>query len=141
MAGRSMMKRYVPVLVILIVIAATSLFNVKYAVVAAEGEISRIEQEIEAERWRLRTLEADWAHLARADRLSGHARALGMAPATLARVVEARQIGDYRHLQLARDPKLAELPTGALIEFRVKPVMAFDATRFARHGDSLGDGW
>lgn len=135
------MRRYVPILAGLIVLAATSLFNIKYAVVAAEGEISRIEQEIEAERWRLRTLEADWAHLARADRLSAQARALGMAPATLSRVVEARQIGDFRHLQLAREPRLAELPTGAVIEFRVKPVMAFDPAGLVRRGDSLGGDW
>ncbi len=135
------MQRYVPVLSLLIILAATSLFHVKYAVVAAEGEISRIEQEIEAEHWRLRTLEADWAHLARAERLSVQARALGMAPATLGRVVEARQIGDYRHLQLARQPRPAALPSGAVVELRVKPVMAFDPTSIARRGDSLGGDW
>ena len=136
-----MIRRYVPVLTVLIILAATSLFHVKYAVVAAEGEISRIEQEIEAERWRLRTLEADWAHLARADRLSAQARSLGMVPANLVRVVEPRQIGDYRHLQLARQPKPAELPTGAVIELRVKPVMAFDPTSLAQRADFLGNDW
>jgi cell division protein FtsL len=135
------MQRYVPVLTILIVVAATSLFHIKYAVVAAEGEISRIVQEIEAERWRLRTLEADWAHLARAERLSAQARVLGMAPATLDRVVEASQIGDFRHLQLARQPRQAVLPSGDTIEFRVKPVVAFDLGSLARHGDSLGGDW
>lgn len=135
------MQRSVPVLTILIVIAATSLFHIKYAVVAAEGEISRIVQEIEAERWRLRTLEADWAHLARAERLSAHARALGMAPATLDRVVEASQIGDFRHLQLARQPRPAALPSGDTIEFRVKPVVAFDPGSLGRPSDSLGGDW
>ena len=65
-----MTQRYVFVLAGLIVLAAVSLFNIKYAVVAAEGEIARMEQQIEAERWLLRTLEADWAHLARAERLA-----------------------------------------------------------------------
>ena len=136
-----MIQRYVPILTILIVLAATSLFNVKYAVVAAEGEISRIEQEIEAEHWRLRTLEADWAHLARAERLTTQARALGMAPATLGRVVEARQIGDYRLLQLARQPRRAELPEGAVLEFRVKPVTAFALPSLSGRSDPLGQGW
>ena len=135
------MQRSVPVLTILIIIAATSLFHVKYAVVAAEGEISRIEQEIEAERWRLRTLEADWAHLARTERLSAQARVLGMAPATLDRIVEASQIGDFRHLQLARQPRPAALPSGDTIEFRVKPVVAFDLGSLTRPGDSLGGDW
>ncbi len=136
-----MIQRYVPVLTILIILAATSLFNIKYAVVAAEGEISRIEQEIEAERWRLRTLEADWAHLARADHLSAQARALGMAPATLARVIEAQQIGDFRHLQLAREPRPAALPSGVMIEFRVKPVTTFDPSGLGQRGDALGGDW
>ena len=91
-----MIPRYVPILAGLIIVAATSLFQLKYAVVAAEGEIARIEQEIEAEHWRLRTLEVDWAHLARVARLAHQARALGMAPATLDRLVEAEQIGAFR---------------------------------------------
>jgi cell division protein FtsL len=136
-----MIQRYVPILTVLLVLAATSLFNVKYAVVAAEGEISRIEQEIEAEHWRLRTLEADWAHLARAERLAAQARALGMAPVTLDRVVEAEQIGDYRLLQLARQPRLAELPEGEQLEFRVKPVTAFELSSLADRRDLLGQGW
>ncbi len=136
-----MIQHYVPILTILIVMAATSLFNLKYAVVAAEGEISRIEQEIEAERWRLRTLEADWAHLARVDRLAAQARALGMAPATLDRVVEAAQIGDYRLLQLARQPRPAELPEGVQLEFRVKPVTAFALPSLNARTDHLGQGW
>ena len=136
-----MIQRYVPILTILLILAATSLFNVKYAVVAAEGEISRIEQEIEAEHWRLRTLEADWAHLVRADRLAAQARALGMAPVTLDRVVEAAQIGDYRLLQLARQPRPAELPEGAQLQFRVKPVTAFALPSLAGRSDPLGQGW
>ena len=136
-----MMQRYVPILTILIILAATSLFNVKYAVVAAEGEISRTLQEIEAERWRLRTLQADWAHLARADRLATQARALGMAPATLERVVQAEQIGDYRLLQLARHPRPAELPEGGQLEFRVKPVTAFAMPSLSGRTDFLGQGW
>jgi len=136
-----MIQHYVPILTILLILAATSLFNVKYAVVAAEGEISRIEQEIEAEHWRLRTLEADWAHLVRADRLAAQARALGMAPVTLDRVVEAAQIGDYRLLQLARQPRPAELPEGAQLQFRVKPVTAFALPSLAGRSDPLGQGW
>lgn len=136
-----MIQRYVPVLIIVIVLAATSLFQVKYAVVAAEAEISRIEQEIEAERWRLRTLEADWAHLARSDRLAVQARALGMAPMTLARVIDARAIGDHRQLALSRRILPAELPSGQAISFRVKPVAGFDLDGLRRHGDRLGDGW
>jgi len=136
-----MIQRYVPILTILLILAATSLFNVKYAVVASESEISRIEQEIEAEHWRLRTLEADWAHLVRADRLAAQARALGMAPVTLDRVVEAAQIGDYRLLQLARQPRPAELPEGAQLQFRVKPVTAFALPSLAGRSDPLGQGW
>lgn len=136
-----MIQRYVPILTVLIILAATSLFHVKYAVVAAEGEISRIEQEIEAERWRLRTLEADWAHLARAERLTVQARALGMAPATLERVIVAEEIGDYRMLQLARTPRPAELPGGEQLEFRVKPVTAFALPSLNGRTDLLGQGW
>ena len=127
-----MIPRYVPILAVLIIVAATSLFQLKYAVVAAEGEIARIQQEIDAEHWRLRTLKVDWAHLARVERLTQQARAVGMAPATLDRVVEAEQIGDYRQLQLARRPLPAELPSGQVIELRVKPVTAFRLERAQR---------
>lgn len=136
-----MIPRYVPFLAILIIVAATSLFQLKYAVVAAESEIARIEQEIEAEHWRLRTLAVDWAHLARAERLAQQARAVGMAPATLDRVVEAEQIGDYRQLQLARHPLPAALPSGQVIELRVKPVTAFKLERLTGRNDALGGDW
>jgi len=136
-----MIQRYVPVLALVIVAAAVSLFQLKYAVVAAEGEISRIEQEIEAERWRLRTLEADWAHLARSERLAAQARALGMVPMTLARVVVAGDIGDHRHLAMSRRILPAELPSGQAISFRVKPVTSFDLDSLKRRGDRLGDDW
>jgi hypothetical protein len=136
-----MIQRYVPILTILLILAATSLFNVKYAVVAAESEISRTLQEIEAERWRLRTLEADWAYLVRAERLASQARALGMAPATPERVVEAKQIGDYRLLQLARESRPAELPEGEQLLFRVKPVTAFALPSLGDRRDPLGQGW
>jgi len=136
-----MIPRYVPILAVLIIVAATSLFQLKYAVVAAEGEIARIQQEIEAEHWRLRTLKVDWAHLARVERLAKQARAVGMAPATLDRVVEAEQIGDYRQLQLARRPLPAELPSGQVIELRVKPVTAFRLERLSGRSDMLGSDW
>jgi hypothetical protein len=136
-----MIPRYVPILAVLIIVAATSLFQLKYAVVAAEGEIARIQQEIEAEHWRLRTLEVDWAHLARVDRLAYQARAVGMAPATLDRVVEAEQIGDYRQLQLARRSLPAVLPSGQAIELRVKPVTAFRLDRLSGRHDMLGGDW
>ena len=136
-----MIPRYVPILAILIIAAATSLFQLKYAVVAAEREIARIQQEIEAEHWRLRTLKVDWAHLARAERLAQQAKVVGMAPATLDRVVEAEQIGDYRQLQLARRPLPAELPSGDMIELRVKPVTAFRLERLSGRNDMLGGDW
>ncbi len=136
-----MIPRYVPILAILIIVAATSLFQLKYAVVAAESEIARIEQEIDAEHWRLRTLAIDWAHLARAERLARQARAVGMAPATLDRVVEAGQIGDYRQMQMARRPMPAALPSGQVIELRVKPVTAFKLEPLTGRRDALGGDW
>jgi hypothetical protein len=60
---------------------------------------------------------------------------------TLDRVVEAEQIGDYRLLQLARQPRLAELPEGEQLEFRVKPVTAFELSSLADRRDLLGQGW
>jgi cell division protein FtsL len=136
-----MIPRYVPILAFLIIVAATSLFQLKYAVVAAEGEIARIQQEIEAEQWRLRTLAVDWAHLARAERLAQQARTVGMAPATLDRVVTAEQIGHYRQFQLARRALPAELPSGEAIELRVKPVTAFRLERLSERSDMLGGDW
>lgn len=136
-----MIPRYVPVLLVLILVAATGLFRVKYAVVSAEGEIRRIEREIEAERWRLRTLEADWAYLARADPLTAQAKALGMQPLRLGRVVQAEQIGNYRNLELAREARGALLPDGEAIEFRVKPVATFDLGVLQSDTDTLGAEW
>lgn len=136
-----MSQRYVIVLVALIIGAAVSLFHIKYAVVAAESEISRIEQDIEAEHWRLSTLEADWAHLARAERLAAQAKALGMVPTTLERFVSAEQIGDYSHLRLAREPRPAALPEGQAILFRVKPVAPMLLDSLVHQADTLGSGW
>ncbi len=136
-----MIPRYVPVLLVLILVAATGLFRVKYAVVTAEGEIGRIAREIEAEHWRLRTLEADWAYLARADRLTAQAKALGMQPMRLGRVVQAEQIGNYRNLELAREARGALLPDGEAIELRVKPVATFDLGVLESDTDRLGAEW
>ena len=66
-----MIPRYVPVLLVLILVAATGLFRVKYAVVSAESEIVRIEREIEAERWRPLTLATEELLRAQGGKLSG----------------------------------------------------------------------
>jgi len=95
---------------------------IKYAVVRGKSELSRLEEAIEAERWQLRTLEADWAYLTRPDRLRRQAAKLDMRPATVARIVEPEQIGRMRQLELARTVRPAPLPSGEKVELRLKPV-------------------
>jgi len=117
-----MIPRYALGLILLIVVAAGSVFQLKYAVVRGKSELSRLEEAIEAERWQLRTLEADWAYLTRPDRLRRQAAKLDMRPATVARIVEPEQIGRMRQLELARTVRPAPLPSGEEVELRLKPV-------------------
>jgi len=120
-----MITRYVILLGVLTVIAATSVLELKHSVAAMGSELARIEQEILEENRRIRILQADWQHLARPERLIAHASRLGMVRGGINRVVKLDQIGDRRTLELARSPMAVPLPSGGDGVLRVKPPATF----------------
>ena len=117
----------------LVAAAAAGVFELKYSVVRLDAELAKLEEDIREERWRIRTLEADWAYLVRPERIAAHARQLGLVPAGVERVVEVGQIANRRQMELTRETVAITLPSGGEAELRFKPVATFDL-------DAMGDG-
>jgi hypothetical protein len=120
-----MMLRYVITTIVLVVLAAGAVFQLKYKVVGLERERMAIETQLRSERWTLQTRKADLAYLIRPDRLALQAAQLGMRPATSALIVNVDQIGDRQQIELANNPVAVTLPSGAAVELRLKPVQIF----------------
>ncbi|MCB1885388.1 MAG: hypothetical protein KDG89_15555 [Geminicoccaceae bacterium] len=119
------MPRYGWLLVVLIVASAFGVYQLKHAVWRARVELRQTEAAIAKETWDVRRLEADLAFLTRPTRLADLAGRVGMRPATVERVVEARQIGRRRALELARTVVPVELVSGGRVELRFKPPVTF----------------
>ena len=115
------MPRYGWLLIVLIIVSACGVYQLKHAVWRARIELGQTEAAIARESWELRRLEADLAYLTRPTRLADLAARVGMRPATVERVVETGQIGRRRALELARMVVPVELGSGGQIELRFKP--------------------
>lgn len=127
-----MMLRYVITTIVLVVLAAGAVFQLKYQVVRLERERMALETQLRAERWTLQTRKADLAYLTRPDRLALQAAQLGMKPATSDLIVDIKQIGDRQQIELANNPVAVTLPSGAEVELRLKPVAIFTAAKRGR---------
>lgn len=87
--------RYSIVALILAIVSAGTVYELKYWVHEREGDLRRLERTVRDEQWRIRTLEADLAFLTRPERLALQAPQLGMVPVTpkaLARLEELPRI-------------------------------------------------
>jgi len=117
--------------------AAALVFQLKGTVRELERELARTERTIEEARWRLQTLKADHAFLARPERLALQAAQLGMVPATASRLVAVQAIA---HGQPQQEPAAkvvaVVLPSGERVELRFKPGPAARAS--ATGGASAG---
>lgn len=124
-----MSARFHMALLGLILLAMTTVFQLKYAVVGVEEEIVRVEEAITAERWSIRSLEADRAQLLRPQRMARQAARLDMVPASGERIIQAHQLGQLRRPKAADDAQAVTLPGGGEVELRFKPPLRFSLPR------------
>ena len=121
-----MNPRFLFPVVLLILLAAASAYQLSYAVVRLNEEIASIDEELRVQRQQLRTLQADWAFLSRPERLERQAAQLDMVATTPRRVVRIDQLGPMRELELAQTRFVVQLPSGREFEIRTKPVVPVD---------------
>jgi hypothetical protein len=125
-AGR-MTLRHIATAFVLVLLAAAGVFHLSYLVVDLERQLVSLNQEIEDERWRLRTSKADLAYLTRPNRLAQQAEQLGLKPARAQQIVEVEAIGNRMHVELARNPLALTLPSGGAAVLMVRPVAGLGA--------------
>jgi hypothetical protein len=114
---------------LLVVLAAAALFQLKYAVVRLERERDELRARIEDERWLLRTRQADLAYLTRPDRLAAQAEQLGLRPARAQQIVRIEQVGHRAHIELAQSPLPVVLPSGGEVMLRLRPLPDLGLTK------------
>lgn len=103
-------------------LAATGLYLLKDRVQRTERELRVVRAAIQSEQGRLDRLRAEWAMLNRPTRLADLAEAhLDLAPATPSDIVTIDDIPYRSELKLAARRWLAQLPSGAEAELRLKP--------------------
>jgi hypothetical protein len=117
---------------VLVVLAAAALFQLKYAVVRLERERDELRARIEDERWLLRTRQADLAYLTRPDRLAAQAEQLGLRPARAQQIVRIEQVGHRALIELARTPLPVVLPSGSAAVLRLRPLPDLGLTKTGR---------
>jgi hypothetical protein len=124
MAMRRMSLRYSIGAACLTLVAAWATYHLKYEVRDREMELGRLRQQLEHERQALQVARVDLDYLTRPDRLVVQAGELGMVPGRGARIVDPARIPPAQQLQLARQPLVAVLPSGAEALLMVKPLPA-----------------
>jgi hypothetical protein len=122
MEDRRMTPRHAAAALVVVVMAAAAVFHLKYLVVGLERQLVELQDQIEAERWLLKTRRADFAYLTRPDRLALQADQLGLRPAQAAQIVNIELIGNRSSVELARNPLPVTLPSGADGALRAKPI-------------------
>ena len=124
MAPRRISLRYSIAAALLTLLAAWAAYHLKYEVRDREMELGRLRAQLAYEREALQVARVDLDYLTRPDRIVVQAGELGMVPgrgpgsSTRPGIVPAQQ------LQLAREPLVAVLPSGAEAVLMVKPLPA-----------------
>lgn len=132
MAGRRIGLRYSIAAALLTLLAAWATYHLKYAVRDREMELGELRFRLEQERAKLQLARIDLDYLTRPDRLVVLAPELGMVPGRGARIVDPARIIPAQQLQLAREPLVAVLPSGAEALLKVKPFSAVAAVALER---------
>lgn len=101
---------------------AAVLFQVKVQVVGIERELARLRQEIEDDFWKIRSLEAEVAHLTLPDRVTRLAQTLAMEPGRVERILTIDELGFADHLRLAGQKLQVDIDEGARIELLFRPM-------------------
>lgn len=107
---------------VLVLLVAAAVFQLKYAVLGLERDLAALRASIEEERWRLQQRRADLAYLTRPDRLAAQAAQLGLRPARAHDIVALDSIGSRAQLARANAPLEVLLPNGEPGVLRVRPV-------------------
>src|SRR5688500_18129232 len=124
MAPRRISLRYSIAAALLTLLAAWATYHLKYEVRDREIELGRLRAQLAHERDALQVARVDLDYLTRPDRLVVQVGELGMVPGRGARIVDAARIPPAQQLQLAREPLVAVLPSGAEAVLMVKPLPA-----------------
>jgi hypothetical protein len=124
MAARRMSLRYSIAAALLTLLAAWATYHLKYAVRDYELELARLRSQLAHEREALQLARVDLDYLTRPDRLVVQAPELGMVPGRGARIVDPARIIPAQQLELAREPLVAVLPSGAEAVLMAKPLPA-----------------
>ncbi|MFO1068725.1 MAG: hypothetical protein U1E14_09395 [Geminicoccaceae bacterium] len=119
------MLRQALVAVLLIVAAAAAVFQLSYAVVGLERQLTQLRRELDNERWLVRTRKADLAYLTRPERLAQQAEQLGLHPARAAQIVDVDRIGNRAEVMLSGIGIPVTLPSGTAAELRLRPMPVF----------------
>lgn len=107
-----------------VLVVAMAVFQLKFVVRERERELAVTRRAIEEERWRIRTLHADWAWLTRPERIVAQARQLGLEPMRSDLLVRVADLPDATALAFAGRTLTVELDPGQAIELRFKPISA-----------------
>lgn len=124
-----MKARFAFVLILLCVASGASVFELKNSVASMQKQLNRVNVDIAEEHRLIRTLEADWAHVTRPERLVQLAREVGMVRAGVQHVVSLSNIGRRAMLEMARYPVRVPLSAEAEGVFRVKPPLSMSLDR------------
>lgn len=115
------MSRWNIALVVACLVAAGGVFKLKHSVAAMRDQLYRVEADIAEERRLLRTLEADWAHVTRPDRLMEMALDLGMVRASVQHVVKLERIETRAMFEMAKHRYTVPISQDAEGILRAKP--------------------
>ena len=124
MAPRRISLRYSIAAALLTLLAAWAVYHLKYEVRDREMELGRLRAQLAYEREAFQVARVDLDYLTRPDRIVVQAGELGMIPGRGARIVDPTRIVPAQQLQLAREPLVALLPSGAEAVLMVKPLPA-----------------
>lgn len=122
-----MISRPALLLVVAVLLAVAAVYRLSYTVDALEAELIRTRERIAAVRNDLASLEASFAYLTRPGRLAQLAGTLGMVPISSERVAAVEDIGTRRELALAAWPVPVQLPSGNIVQLRLRPPLPSSA--------------
>lgn len=117
-----MISRLAVTLGLLAVAVGAAVFELKANVLVMNEQLSLVESAIRKERHKIQTLEADWAHVSRPDRLVQLAHEVGMVRAGVLHVASLDRIGRRAMLELTGLSFAVPLGQTGTGTFRVKPL-------------------
>ncbi len=119
-----MLRRPLPPLVLLLVLATAFVYRQELRMVGVQRERTALARERARLAGEIRALEASLAWLTRPVRLGRLAAALDMVPATADRLVPAEAVARREGIELARRRFPVPLPSGYVATLRARPPLS-----------------